>query len=80
MPPHHLDNLHPAVRPGGRARAFDDFRDVAQSRVKAECVVSAGKVLINRLRNSQNLHATFGELGGDPKRIFAATRNDRIEL
>src|SRR6185437_7047734 len=76
---HHFDDLHPTVRPGGRARAFEDLSDVAHRRVEAQRVIRAREILVDRLWNADYLQAFFRQLRGDSERVFAAAYYDCLQ-
>src|SRR5438445_8057725 len=79
MTSHHFDDLHPAMRPGGRAGSFDYFGYVAEGRVKPKRIVSPGDVLVDCLRNSHRAHARFGEFRGNPERVLSTAHHNCIK-
>ena len=79
MTSHHFDNLHPAMRAGGRARALNHFRHVAQRGIKSKCVVGFGEVLVDCLWNSDYPHSEFGKSCGHAQGILATANHHRIE-
>ena len=56
---HHLDDLHPMMRAGRRARALDDVGAGAHRRVEAERVVGAAEILVDRLRDADDRRAIW---------------------
>src|SRR5437016_9233242 len=79
MTSHHFDNLHPAMRAGGRAGSFDYFGYVAKGGVKSESIIGAGDVLVDCLRNADRPHAILSESRGHTERILSSADHDCIK-
>src|ERR1051325_5143243 len=80
MASHHFNDLHPAMRSGGRARVLDDLRYVSQRRIEPKRVVSTREIFVDRLRHTDDGHTLLRELRGDAECIFTTTRNQRVKL
>ncbi|CAB4905033.1 unannotated protein [freshwater metagenome] len=59
-------------------KSIDGFSCDCYRGVKAEGVVSATEIVIDRLGNSDDVHAAFGECGCNTQRVFAADGNKGI--
>src|ERR1700738_2810660 len=77
---HHFNHLDPAVGPGGRARALDYLSYIAQRSIETERVISAGEILIDRLRNPDDAHAFLRQLFCDAKCIFSSANHYCIQV
>src|SRR5919106_3947721 len=80
MPAHHLDDLHPTMRSGRRARTLKHFGNVAQCGIETECVISTGEILVDRFRHADDANTALGQLRSDTHSVFAATNDECFEL
>ena len=79
VPAHHLDDQHPVVRLGGRVQPVDRLHRDVDRGVEAEGEVGAGEVVVDRLRDADDVDAEVGELGGDAEGVLAADRDQRVD-
>ena len=63
MSAHYLNNLHPPVRAGRRARAFEYLCDIAQRGVKSERVISAREILVNSFGHADDVQPRIAGAG-----------------
>ena len=64
---------------GGGVQPVDRLgRDVDRG-VEAEGEVGAGQVVVDRLRDADDVDAEVGELGGDAEGVLAADRDQRVD-
>ena len=79
VPAHHLDHDHAVVRLGGRVQAVDRVRGDLHRGLEAEREVGAGQVVVDRLRDADDVHARLRQLARDAERVLAADRDQRVE-
>lgn len=78
---HHLDDEDAHVRLGGRVQAVDRLRRDADRRVEAEGVVGGGQVVVDGLRNTDDMDAVLVvQARGHAQGVLAADRDERLDL
>ena len=80
MTAHHLDDLHPAVRPGRRARTLNDLGDIAEGSVESKSVIGACDVFVDGFRDADDAQAFGRKPGGDTKSVFTTTNDKCVEF
>ena len=78
-PPHRLHHEDPPVGAGGSAQPVDFLHDHIHRRLKAQRVVGAPEVLVDRLGNTDQIHAFPGQPGGDAQGVLAADSHQRLQ-
>ena len=76
---HHLDDEHAVVRVGGGVEAVDRLGGDLDRGVEAEGEVGAAEVVVDGLRDADDLDAEVGELGGDAEGVLAADGDQRVD-
>src|SRR6266850_4826354 len=76
---HHFNNLHPAMRAGGRAGSFDYFGYIAEGGVEPQSIVSARDVLVDCFGDSDHSDAKLRESRGDTEGVLSAASHDCIK-
>src|SRR5213079_1501004 len=76
---HHFDNEHAAVRLGGGVQPVDRFRGNIDGRIKAECLVGAGDIVVDGLRHANDGDAAFVNSRRDTERVVATDGNQHID-
>src|SRR5438552_10985727 len=79
MTSHHFNNLHPAMRTGGRAGSFDYFGYVAEGGVEPQGIVGGGDVLVDCLWNSNRAHAELSESRGHTEGVLSSADHDCLK-
>ena len=78
---HHLDDHHAVVRLGRRVEAVDCVRGDLHRGVKAERVVRADHVVVDRLRHADDRQVDLlHDLPVDHHRVLAADRDQAVDL
>ena len=80
VPPHHLDDHHAVVGFGRRVQPVDRFGRDLDGGVESEREVGAGQVVVDRLRNADDVETFGGELRGRAEGVLAADRDQRVDL
>ena len=76
---HHLDDDHAVVRLRGGVQAVDRVRRDLHRGLEAEREVRAGEVVVDRLRDADDVHAVVHQPAGDAERVLAADRDQRVD-
>ena len=79
VPAHHLDDEHPVVGLGGGVQPVDRLGGDVDRGVEAEGEVGAGEVVVDGLRDADDVDAEVGELGGHAEGVLAADRDQRVD-
>jgi hypothetical protein len=79
-PAHHLDEHDAVVALGRAVKAIDRVGRHLHGGAEADRVVGARDIVVDRLRDADDLHALLGELGGRPERSLAADRHEPVHL
>src|SRR5262249_32436924 len=79
MPPHDLDDHHPAMTLSCCVQFIQCVASCIHGRVKTKCKDGAPDIVINRLRNTNNRNALFVKSFCDGKCSVAADHDERIE-
>jgi hypothetical protein len=77
---HHLADEDAVVRLGGRVQTVDRVGRDLHGGVKAERDIGGRQVVVDRLRDSHDLHAGLGELVGDAERVVAPDGDERVDV
>src|SRR5919206_3013446 len=76
---HHFDDHHAGVRLGGRVQTVDRLHDSVDGRVEAEGEVRAVQVVVNRLRNADEVEAVLvPHVARGAQSPFAAADDERV--
>ena len=78
--PHHLADDDAVVRFGGGVQAVDGLGRDADCGVEAEAGVGAAQIVVDGLRNADNLHALFDQRIRHALRVVAADGDERVEI
>ena len=76
---HHLENDHAIVALGRGVELVDRFERGVHRGVEAEGRDRSAHIVVDRLRNADDLHPTLTELVGDCHRSVTANGNDGID-
>jgi hypothetical protein len=77
---HHLADEHAVVRLGGRVQAVDRVGRNLHRGVEAERDLSGREVVVDRLRDSDDVHAGLRELVRDAERVVAPDGDERVDV
>ncbi len=76
---HDLGNHYASMRFGRREQAVERVGDDVRCRVEADAEIGAGHVVVDSLRNADDLGAGRVELRRDAKGIVAADRDEAVD-
>ena len=76
---HHLDHDHAVVRLGGGVQPVDRVGGDLHRGLEAEGEVGAREVVVDRLRHADDVDAVLDQPAGDPERVLAADRDQRVD-
>ena len=79
VPAHHLDDQDAVVGLGRRVQPVDGLGGDVDGGVEAEREVGAGQVVVDGLRDADDVDAQVGELGRDTERVLAADRDEGVD-
>ena len=79
VPTHHLHDHHAVVALRGRVQAVDRVGRDLHRGVEAEREVGRREVVVDRLRDADDVHALAGQLVRDAERVLAADRDHRVD-
>jgi hypothetical protein len=79
VPAHDLDDERAVVRLGGGVQPVDGVDGDLHRGVEAEGVVGGAEVVVDRLRDADDVQAGRGQLGRDAEGVLAADRDQRVD-
>src|SRR3954454_3101735 len=79
VPPHHLDDDHAVVRLRRGVQAVDRIGGDLHGGLEAEGEVGAGEIVVDRLRDPDDVDAVVGQAPRDAERVLAADRDQPVE-
>ena len=79
VPAHDLDDQRAVVRLGGGVQPVDRLHRDVHRGVEAEGVVGRVEVVVDRLRDADDVHAEVAEPGRDAEGVLAADRDQRVD-
>jgi hypothetical protein len=79
VPAHDLDDQRAVVRLGRGVQPVDGVDGDLDRGVEAEGVVGGAEVVVDRLRDADDVEASGGQLGRDAEGVLAADRDQRVD-
>ena len=79
MTAHHLDDHHAVVALGGGVQAVDGVGGDLHRGVESEREVGGREIVVDGLRNADEIHAVAFELGRHTERVLAADGYQRVD-